>query len=143
MKAKQSTTTLLRLIAGAPSLNHALRVKQRELTLPQHLQSLLEVSGLSIPVLVRQTLISKPFLYQIFGGIRKPGRNVLLRLAFAMGLSLEETQRLLTVARRCVLYPRLRRDAALIFMLEHSYTLAEADEALRSIGEQPLLSEIS
>ena len=108
MKAKQSTTTLLRLIAGAPSLNHALRVKQRELTLPQHLQSLLEVSGLSIPVLVRQTLISKPFLYQIFGGIRKPGRNVLLRLAFAMGLSLEETQRLLTVARRCVLYPATR-----------------------------------
>ncbi len=65
---------------------------------------------------------------------------MLLRIVFVLGLSLEETQRLLVVAQRGVLYPRVRRDSALIFMLQHGYTLSEADDVLRTIHEQPLIT---
>ncbi len=139
MKEQRTTTSLLRTISQAPMLNQALESKAEEVTLDGHLQAQLQKSGVSASVLMQRMLVSKPFVYQILNGTRKPGRDILLRMALALELSLEETQRLLTVAQRGVLYPRVRRDAALIYAVQHHYTLTETDEALRSIGEQPLL----
>ena len=139
MKGNPTTTNLLRAISKAPLLNQMLGSKEEDVTLVSHLQTLLDKTGVSASELVRRMLVSKPFLYQIINGTRKPGRDMLLRMALALELSLEETQRLLTVAQRGVLYPRVRRDAALLYAVQHHYTLMEADEALRAIGEQPLL----
>jgi len=139
MNTHQTTTNLLRTILHTASLTQAVGTINEDITLAGHLRTLLDASGLSISDLTRRILVSKAFTYQIFDGTRRPGRDVLLRIAFALGLSLEGTQRLLAVAQRGTLYPRVRRDAAVIFALQHKYTLVEADEALRSIGERPLL----
>lgn len=142
MKNRLSTTKLFHRIAQASSLHQAVEAGTVEMNLKQQLEKLLEESGLDIPTLAQKMVASRVHMYQIFEGIRKPGRNMLLRMAFALSLSLEETQRLLTVAQRGVLYPRVRRDSAIIFMLQHGYTLPKADEALREIHEQPLVATV-
>ena len=63
----------------------------------------------------------------------------LLRLALAVDLGEEETQRLLTRCGRPVLYPRSRFDAAVLYGLSHHLTLEETDELLLSLGEPGLL----
>lgn len=130
---------LFRKIAKASSLRQALE-EDAELNLRKRLTELLAASGLSISALADRVVASKVHMYQILEGVRKPGRDMLLRIAFALRLSLEETQSLLTVAQRGVLYPRVRRDVAIIYMVEHGYKLSEADEALRALDEQPLLT---
>lgn len=64
-------------------------------SLPDYLQQLLDDRGLRRPEVVRQAGINPTFGYQIFVGQRNPSRNKLLQLAFAMKLSLRETNRLL------------------------------------------------
>lgn len=67
--------------------------------LPEYLQQLLDERGLRRPEVVRQAGINPTFGYQIFVGQRNPSRNKLLQLAFAMKLSLRETNRLLPSGR--------------------------------------------
>ena len=64
-------------------------------SLPDYLQQLLDERGMKRPEVVRRAGINPTFGYQIFVGQRNPSRNKLLQLAFAMKLSLRETNRLL------------------------------------------------
>ena len=82
--------------------------------------------------------VSKSYGYQILRGERVPGRDILLRTALALGLSLKETQRLLAVGGCGALYPRVRRDAAVIFALNQKMSLLQAEELLSSLPERSL-----
>ncbi len=110
-------------------------------TLTMYLLTLLEESGLSIAQVSDSALLSQPFAYQVFSGVRKPGRNALLSIALGMRLDLQSVQRLLTLAQKGALYPRVRRDAAIIYAIEHGFTLEQADELLRQLGEPSLLTK--
>ena len=65
----------------------------------------------------------------------------MLRIAFGMRLSVEETQRLLTLSGNSILYPKVRRDAALIYALDKKGTLIEAEQLLEELDEKPLHGE--
>ena len=82
--------------------------------------------------------VRKSYGYQILRGERVPGRDILLRTALVLGLSLKETQRLLAVGGCGALYPRVRRDAAVIFALNQKMTLLQAEELLSSLPERSL-----
>ena len=64
---------------------------------------------------MRNSLLSKSYTYQVLDGSRQPERNVVLRLAFSLGCSLKEVQHLLALSDNGILYPKIRRDAAMIF----------------------------
>ena len=63
----------------------------------------------------------------------------MLRIAVALKLNLDDSQRLLRSAQRGALYAKVRRDAVIIFALKKHMTLDETDEMLRSLDEEPLL----
>ncbi len=85
--------------------------------------------------------LSRSFTYQICAGDRVPSRNIILRIAFALKLTLEETQRLLKLANRGILYPRARRDAVLIYAISHKCGLLDANELLEKQGQEPLFGD--
>ena len=64
--------------------------------------------------------------------------RALIRLALGIGLTINETQRLLKVAQRGELYPRNRRDAALIYCIQHQTNVLDAEILLEQIGEKLL-----
>lgn len=94
---------------------------------------------MSIPQIADAAMLSHSFAYQIFSGVRNPGRNTLICIACVMRLPLEGVQRLLTISQKGELYPRVRRDAAIIFALEHGYALMQMEELLQKAGEASIL----
>lgn len=76
--------------------------------------------------------------YTIFSGQRNPKRNTLLRIALAMQLTLQETQQLLKIAQRGELYPKNRRDAAIIYCIHQHLCPIDTELLLDQIGEELL-----
>lgn len=109
-------------------------------SLPIYLQKLLDEKGLSRPVVVKAAGLNPTFGYQIFMGDRKPSRNKLLQLIFAMGCTLTEANRVLRIAGLSELYCKNRRDAIIIFCIDRGLTLAETEEQLYEFGEQTISS---
>lgn len=107
-------------------------------SLSDYLNRLLEEKGLKRSDVVRRAGLNSTFGYQIFTGARKASRNKLLQLAFAMGLTLREANRLLRYGEAGALYCKNRRDAIIIFALDKGYSLQEVEEALFSLGEETI-----
>ena len=107
-------------------------------SLSEYLNELLEAKELKRSEVVRAAGLNETFGYQIFTGARSASRNKLLQLAFAMGLNLRETNRLLRRGNVSDLYCKSRRDAIIIFAIEKGYTLQEAEEALYRFGEETI-----
>ena len=88
--------------------------------------------------IVTKTNISQSHVYQIISGKRGAGRDKLIELALALGLNLDETQLLLTLGQSGTLYPKVRRDAAIICCIKEHMDLYETNECLKKINENEL-----
>lgn len=82
---------------------------------------------------IKNAQIDRVYGYQLFNGIRKPSRDKVLQLAFGFALSLEETQKLLRMANKSSLYPKIKRDAAIIYGLNNRMQILEMQEFLFSL----------
>ena len=134
----ETTSELFRRLRGRESGRNILIQKEKPTTCSQLLLELLETAGLTAPEWMTAADVSKSYGYQILRGERVPGRDILLRTALSLGLSLKGTQRLLAVGGCGALYPRVRRDAAVIFALNQKMTLLQAEELLSSLPERSL-----
>lgn len=86
-----------------------------------------------------KALISRSFAYQILSGTRMPSREIILRISVAIGCSVDETQRLLLLADRGALYPKVPRDAVIINCLSKGLDLYQTDELLGELKLKKLL----
>ncbi len=107
-------------------------------TLSDYLQQQLRDRNLVQPQVVRDAQLNPAFGYQVFTGKRGASFETVVRISLAMGLSPTETNRALRAAGQRELYPKQRRDAILIFCLEHQTGLMGANEALYKFGEELL-----
>lgn len=137
----ETTSTLFHRLRSRKSGQALLKQEQTAPSCGQILRELLENGKLSAPEWIACTDISKSYGYQILRGERTPGRDILLRTALALQLSLKEAQRLLAAGGCGTLYPRVRRDAAVIFALNQKMSLLETEELLSSLPEPSLFSK--
>lgn len=137
----ETTSKLFHRLRNRESGEAFLNQKSTAPTCARVLREILEQAGMSAPEWIVGTDISKSYGYQILRGERAPGRDILLRTALALQLSLKETQRLLTVRGCGALYPKVRRDAAVIFALNQKMTLLETEELLASLPERSLFAK--
>lgn len=105
-------------------------------SLHEYLAELLERKGLERVRVVRMADLNPTYGYQIFEGQRTPSRDKILQIAFAMALTLRETNRALNSAGASALYCKNRRDAIIIFCIDHGYGLQRANEELYRLGER-------
>lgn len=111
-------------------------------SLTELLAALQQRSSLSVSDIAEQTLLSKSYIHQLFSGIRSPGRNAVLCVARVLKADLHETRTLLKLAQKGDLYPRIRRDASIIFAIERDYDLMRLEHLLNDIGEVSLLPDM-
>ena len=136
-----STTALFSMLEKSNSLETFLSDHERDLPAPsiaEYLETLLKRHHFTKQAVIRAANLERSNGYQIFNGYRTPRRNALLRIALGMHLTLEETQYLLKVALRGELYPRSRRDAAIIYCITHNFNLIDAEIMLDQLGEEIL-----
>lgn len=105
----------------------------------KYLNTLISERNMTVTEFGVKTFLSRSFTYQIFSGDRIPSRDIILRAALALNISLDETQRLLKLADRGALYPKIKRDAVIIYGINNRSGLYETDEMLVSLGQESLL----
>ena len=109
-----------------------------ERTLSEYLRQLLDEKHLERTRVVRMADLNETYGYQIFTGARRPTRDKVLQIAFAMALTLKETNRALTAAGASVLTCKDRRDAIIIFCIDRSCSLQKVNEELYRLGEDTI-----
>ena len=87
---------------------------------------------------IRRANLEKSYGHQLFSGRRNPSRDTVLQLAFAMQAGLTQAQEMLRIANRSLLYPRIKRDAAIIYCLHNRVSLVDTQIILQDL-ELPLL----
>lgn len=107
-------------------------------SLSEYLQQELDARGLKQADVLRRADIGQTFGWYVFNGHRGMGRNNVLRLCFAMGFDVRHTQRALQAAGVNGLYPKSRRDAIIIYCLNHGQSLQQANNTLYTFGEECL-----
>ena len=140
MAEERLTSELLeRLLAAATPeayLDEGLTIDR---TLSDYLNQLREEKGLKRSEIIRAAGINATFVYDVFSGKSRLGRDNAIMLALGMGCTLTETQRLLRLDGVAELWPKSRRDAIVIWCVEHGLSRAETDDELYSLGEKTLL----
>ena len=134
------TEDMLAELLDAPDLRSFIdRPEVGKRTVAEYLTFLLDAKGLKRSEVVRDAGINSTYGYQIFTGQRpNVSRDNLLKLAFAMGLSRVEANRLLRAGGASELYAKNRRDAIITFALNNGYSLQRADEELYRFHEDTI-----
>ena len=140
-KTDVSTQELLQLLSNANTLEGFLDTNAEHIpntSVTEYLKLLLERHQMSRQSALQAANLDYSLGYQILNGYRNPRRNALIRLAIGMHLSLDETQHLLKIAQRGELYPKNRRDAAILYCISHHLNLINTEIILEKIGEELL-----
>lgn len=144
MPAERLTEELLeRLLASSSPeayLDERLTIDRQ---LKDYLHELLGEKGLRRSAVVRASGLNGTFVYDVFAGKSRLSRDNAIMLSFGMGCDLREAQRLLRLDGVSELWPKVRRDAILIWCVEHGLTRSEADDELWRLGEKTLLGTSS
>lgn len=137
----ETTSKLFNRLRNHESGKAFLNQDQTAPTCARVLREILTNAKMSTPEWIASVNISKSYGYQVLRGERTPGRDIILRTALALQLSVKETQRLLAVDGCGALYPKIRRDAAVIFALNQKMTLLETEDLLSSLSERSLFGK--
>ena len=133
---KCSTEELLTLIFKAQSLPLFLESKDSDITMPafhEYISSLCAKQQEVPEHIIQRAGLEKSFGHQLFSGRRLPSRDTVLQLAFGFSLSVSETQELLKIARKSPLYPRVKRDSAIIYCLYHGFSMVDTQIILQDL----------
>lgn len=106
--------------------------------LPDLLSHFLKEKDMRKNEVVHATNINQTHLYQIFSGDRGASRDKILQIALALGLDLRECDHLLTAAGVSSLYCKNRRDAIIIYAVEHRFSVDACNETLYKFNEDTL-----
>lgn len=99
----------------------------------EYINRLSSEKGITPVQIIKNAQIDRVYGYQLFNGTRKPSRDKVLQLAFGFKLSLEETQKLLRMADKAGFYPKIKRDAAIIYGINNKMQISEMQELLFSL----------
>lgn len=128
-----TTDKLISELFNTENIDDFLRAHEGELVVPsfaEYITRLCKEKNLTVSKALDKADIGTSFGYALFNGSRKPSRDTVIKLAIAFGMDLDETQKLLSAAGFGGLYPKIKRDAIIIFAIQRKYTLFQIQEQL-------------
>ncbi len=132
-----STDELLKLLFKERSLEHFLKRNESAYLntgFSDYLSAWCKTHQQVPEQLIRRANLEKSFGHQLFSGKRKPSRDTVIQLAFAMGADVSETQEMLKIARKSLLYPRIKRDTVIIYCLHNHISLVDTEIILADLS---------
>lgn len=121
-------------------LEHFLK-EYHEPTLLRKMEELVEKYNVKLSKIQVDSGISRSLFYAMISGSRTPKKQHVLRIAFALNLSLEETNELLKIAKLKELYAKNKEDAVILFGLKNNLSIYQIDELLKEIKSDLRLSD--
>lgn len=138
---EKSTEELRHEIKAATDIEDYLKSNKESLTvcnLPEYLNIMLLQKGITKADVVRDSLMTRSYVYQIFSGEKTPLRDKLISIAFGLHLSDEEAQTMLKISKNRELYARDERDAIILFALQRNKSVCETNDLLFDHGFEML-----
>lgn len=132
-----STSKLLqRLFKTANIVNFFKRYDEQMSPVPLHiyLVKLCKEKNVVAEHIINDANIERSYGHQIFSGRKKPSRDKVIQLAFGFKMNYDEAQELLKIARKSPLYPRAKRDAAIIYVFKQGRGLNDIQIMLNELG---------
>lgn len=143
MGTNSSTDALMKMLEASPvSFLKNFVEKNKNInddSFNEYLKSFMEKKKIRMSTLIKKANISKTYAYQCLNGERLPGRDIVIRMCFVLGLTPKQSNRLLTLAQKNILYPKHRRDALILYCISKKMDLDKANEFLEQRGELSLL----
>lgn len=150
-KKVSKTSTLLRKLFRSNDLDRFLEENRAALAGPsfhEYVSGLLKERGIPAETIINRSGIERTYGHQLFNGTRKPSRDKVIQLAIAFGMNTDETQELLKIAGKPLLYPRIGRDCVLLYGISKGYGIMEIQELLHEkemtiLGGSPKYEELT
>ena len=136
-KTDDGTSALLRKLFNTPDLEQFMAGNAADMAVPSfhaYITDICQATGQVPEQVIKQAAIERTYGHQLFNGTRNPSRDKVIQLAFGLRLDLEGAQRLLQVAQKSPLYPRIKRDAAILYCLNHHQDVLDTQSVLQSLG---------
>ena len=131
------TSTLLRRLVDTPDIEQFMECYARDLEIPSfhaYISELCTATEKKPEQVIKQAGIERTYGHQLFNGTRRPSRDKVIQLAFGLKLDLDGTQKLLQIAEKSHLYPKIKRDAAVMYCINHQKDFFETQSVLHTLG---------
>jgi len=141
--AKKETADLLRRLIKASNIIRFIEMNSEEMetiSFHDYINVLCTEKDVLPARVIEKAGIERTFGHQLFNGRRNPSRDKVIQLALGFDMDYNEAQDLLQTAQKCALYPKIKRDAVIIFALENKLPFFELQETLYELS-LPLISE--
>jgi len=89
-----------------------------------------QIQNINKADLIRDSQIDRTYAYQILQGRKNPSRDKIIALCLAGKFTLLQCQRALSYGKEAKLYPKIKRDAVIIFAFNKSLSVSETEELL-------------
>ena len=131
---KKSTQELLDILKNTPAFSNYAEQEEAELievSLSDYLNRLIQAKNQDLPSLIRKSGLDRTYCYQIFDGRKRPSRDKVLALCFAMDLSFTSYR----LSDSLCPYGAGQCD---YFCLQRNCALSDANELLYELGYEGL-----
>lgn len=131
------TSKLLQNIKNSKSIDDILELSPN-LSFHDYLNELLRIKHIQKSTLITKTTLQRNYAYQIFDGTKTPSKDKVIQIALALRLDLHTTNNLLSLSNNGALYPKVHRDAIIIYCIEKHEDVFTCNELLVEKGFQEL-----
>ncbi len=135
-KEEIKTSVVLNKLTKEPDIEKFLQQNSHLMEIPSfdvYITMLSKKVGKVPEQIIKNSAIERTYGHQIFNGTRKPSRDKVIQLAFGFKLGLDESQKLLQIAQKNSLYPKIKRDAAIIYCINNHKDVFETQYVLQSL----------
>ena len=138
------TNELMQLLAHTTTtselkvLDEKLSQDIRKISFSDYINEQIFLQDISPADLIAQAGIQRNYGYQILNGTKNPSKEKIISLCLALHLDVAQTQRALKIAQTAPLYPKIRRDAILLFAIQKKYSVQKTNELLDEMKEESL-----
>ena len=102
--------------------------------LNSYLKAVFAEKGMSTADVQKRSGIDRTYIYQIMDGTKHPGRDKIIAIAIASGMTLAECQRTLEIAQEGILYAKSRRDSLMIYAINKKLSIMDLNGLLEEYG---------
>lgn len=130
---KKTTGELLDILRNTSDIDSFMEEEKENFVaedLTAYLEKLLVEKKMTKSNCIKNSGLDRTYAYQIFSGTKKPSRDKLFALCFAMKLTEEEVQTLLKYSGYTPLYPRVPRDGVILWALNHHLSVDDVNGLL-------------
>ncbi len=139
---KKKTDELFHNLKAGNNLEQYFAANEEELlqcTFGDYLYHLLDRKKITATQAAQRSLLSKSQVYNILNNKTNSSRAFVIQLSFGIRATLEQTQQMLRLSENQLLYPRVKRDAILIFALNNRLSPEDTHELLIKRGMEGLI----